>query len=234
MNTGYQVNDRNRRVLRAITRALFNVLTRWEIQGAENIPPHGPLILYANHQNHLDGNILIASMPWGINYMATVDLWDVPVTGQLLRLYGAIQLHRGEVDRTALRQAYGVLAEREGGVIGIFPEGTQSPTGQLIRARAGASYIARQSGKPLLPVGLVGMDRLYDGWAHRERSHIVVVVGQPYTLPPRDPAHSRREDLQAMTDLMMLKLAALLPEDYQGVYRDRLAQARQAGLLTTA
>lgn len=232
MDTGYRVNERNRRVLRAITRALFHVLTRWEIQGRENIPPHGPLIVYANHQNHLDGNLLIAALPWGINYMATVDLWSVPVTGQLLRLYGAIQLHRGEVDRTALRQAYGVLDA--GGVIGIFPEGTQSPTGQLIRARAGASYIARQSGKPLLPVGLVGMDRLYAGWARRERPRITVVVGQPYTLPPQDPALSRREDLQAMTDLMMLKLAALLPEDYQGVYRDRLAQARQMGLLELA
>jgi len=220
-DAGYRVNERNRRILRAVTRGLFDVLTRWEVQGAENIPPHGPLILYANHQNHMDGNILIAALPWGINYMATADLWDVPVTGQLLRLYGAIKLHRGEVDRTALRQAYGVLAD--GGVIGIFPEGTQSPTGQLIRARAGASYIARQSGRPLLPVGLVGMDRLYDAWLHRERARLTVVVGKPYTLPPRDPALSRREDLQAMTDLMMLKLAALLPTDYQGVYRERLA-----------
>ncbi len=232
MNAGYQVHERNRRVLRAITRALFCLLTRWEIRGAENIPPHGPLIVYANHQNHLDGNLLIAALPWGINYMATVDLWDVPVTGQLLRLYGAIKLHRGEVDRTALRQAYGVLDE--GGVIGIFPEGTQSPTGQLIRARAGASYIARQSGKPLLPVGLVGMDRLYEGWLHRERPRITVVVGKPYTLPPKDPTLDRRADLQTMTDLMMLKLAALLPEDYQGVYRERLAQARQMGLLEPA
>ncbi len=229
MDTGYQVNERNRRLLRAITRALFHILTRWEVQGQENIPLSGPLIVYANHQNHLDGNLLIAALPWGINYLATVDLWDVPVTGQLLRLYGAIKLHRGEVDRTALRQAYGVLDA--GGVIGIFPEGTQSPTGQLIRARAGASYIARQSGKPLLPVGLVGMDRLYAGWARRERPRIIVVVGKPYTLPPRDPTRSRREDLQAMTDLMMLRLAALLPEDYQGVYRERLTQARQTGLL---
>lgn len=228
-DTGYRVNQRNRRILRAVIRVPFDVLTRWEIENAENIPPHGPLILYANHQNHLDGNILVASVPWGINYMATADLWGVPVTGQLLRLYGAIKLHRGEVDRTALRQAYGVLDD--GGVIGIFPEGTQSPTGQLIRARIGASYIARQSGRPLLPVGLVGLDRLYAGWLQRTRPRLTVVVGQPYTLPPRDPAQSRREDLQAMTDLMMLKLAALLPEDYQGVYRDRLAQARQAGLV---
>jgi 1-acyl-sn-glycerol-3-phosphate acyltransferase len=229
MDTGYHVNERNRRIVRAITRRLFSILTHWEVQGVENIPPSGPLIVYANHQNHIDGNILIAAMPWGISYMATVDLWSVPVTGQLLHLYGAIQLHRGEVDRNALRQAYGVLGD--GGVIGIFPEGTQSPTGQLIRARAGASYIARQSGRPLLPVGLVGMDRLYDGWAHRERSRITVVVGKPYTLPPKDPALGRREDLQAMTDQMMLRLAVLLPEDYQGVYRERLAQARGAGLL---
>ncbi|MBU0492203.1 MAG: 1-acyl-sn-glycerol-3-phosphate acyltransferase [Chloroflexi bacterium] len=225
----YRVSARNRRVVRAATRFLLNGLTRWQVQGAENIPPHGPLIVYANHQNHLDGNMLIAALPWGINYMATADLWDVPVTGQLLRLYGAIQLHRGAVDRTALRQAYQVLDD--GGVIGIFPEGTQSPTGQLIRARAGASYVARQSDKPLLPVGLVGLDRLYDGWLHRERPRLTVVIGQPYTLPPRDPAQGRREDLQAMTELMMLKLAALLPPDYQGVYRERLIQARRTGLL---
>jgi 1-acyl-sn-glycerol-3-phosphate acyltransferase len=130
---------------------------------------------------------------------------------------GAIFVLRGEVDRHALRKAMAVL--EQGRVLGIAPEGTRSKTGAMQRGRSGAAYIACLMDVPLLPVGIIGVEKALMELRRLRRPQVKVVIGQPFTLPPLpNKASSRSKRLREYTTQIMQRIAELLPEEYQGVY----------------
>ncbi len=88
-----------RRLLVGILRGLLRLLTRTQVNGRENLPLDGPLIVAFNHMAHFDGPLVMASLPWEIEAIALAGLYEVPVVGRLLRLYGVIPVHRDEFDR---------------------------------------------------------------------------------------------------------------------------------------
>jgi len=206
------------RFLRAIVRFVFKLLTDWEVVGLENVPPDGPFISISNHTHWLDPPLLMASLPRRI-YPLVADKWRRrPVIGQLMASIGAISIRRGEVDRRALRQAMEVL--RQGKVLGIAPEGTRSKTGAMQRGRGGAAYIASLMGVPLLPVGVIGVEKALRGLRRLRRPRVKVVIGRPFTLPPLpSKAGTRSKRLKEYTTQIMYRIAKLLPEEYRGVYR---------------
>jgi len=205
-------------LLRSIVRLIFKLLTEWEIVGLENVPPDGPFISVSNHTHWLDPPLIMASLPRRV-YPLTADKWRRrPVVGQLMASVGAIFVMRGEVDRRALRKAMEVL--KQGRVLGVAPEGTRSKTGALQRGRGGAAYIACLTGVPLVPVGVVGVEKALSELKHLRRPQVKVVIGQPFTLPPlpREPG-GKSERLKEYTTQIMYRIAELLPEEYRGVYR---------------
>lgn len=202
-----------RRLSPALVRGFLKLTSRLTVTGLEHVPPRGPLIVVANHLFHLEPPLLLAVLPWPINFMAVAGLFDVPGTGHALRAYGTIKLNRGEVDRTALKQALQVL--QEGGILGIFPEGTQSPTGALIGAKAGTAWLAARSGAPLLPIGITGTDRFVANLRRGRRTEIGIHIGEPFRLQVRS---QDREALKAAAGEIMGRIAALLPQEYRGVY----------------
>ena len=206
-----------RRILVRIMRSLLRLFSHWEIHGRENLPRGGPLIVVFNHMAHFDGPLVVASVPWEMEAIGLSDLWDVPVTGQLLRLYGVIQVHRDEYDREVLRRALQVLAE--GKVLGLAPEARQSPTHTLERGRRGAAYLALKSGALILPIGLTGTETVYSDLARLKRPHLTVNIGPPFRLHgPLARGAQRRAQLDAGRDEIMRRIAGLLPEKYRGVY----------------
>jgi 1-acyl-sn-glycerol-3-phosphate acyltransferase len=110
---------------------------------------------------------------------------------------------------------------KEGHVLVIAPEGTRSQTGALIEGRSGASYLAAQSGVPVIPVGIHGSEDQVVGANLRRlrRTTIIARVGKPFQLPPLKRGQ-REQALQAYTDEIMCQIAALLPPEYRGVYAD--------------
>ncbi len=206
-----------RRILVTLMRALFRLLTRWEVRGRENLPPARPLIIAFNHLGHLDGPLVIATMPWEIEGIVLADLMRVPVIGWLLRLYGTILVHRDEFDRAVLKAALRVLDT--GGVIALAPEARQSPTGALVEARAGAAYLALLSGAPVLPVGLTGTETMYTELRRLRRPRLTVTIGAPFSLRgPMAKGAERKAQLARERDEIMQRIAALLPPEYRGVY----------------
>jgi len=139
-----------RRFSRSLLRLLFWLLTRLEVRGLENVPAGGPLLVAFNHLAHLDGPLVIASFPRPAEGIALADLYRVPVTGQLLRFYGTIPVHRDQFDRQVIQRTLQVLAE--GKVLALAPEARMSLTGALEEARQGIAYLALRSGTPVLPV----------------------------------------------------------------------------------
>lgn len=199
-----------------LTRVLLVTLTRWEVSGRDYVPRTGPLILVSNHLNNVDPPILSASMPRRIVFMAKEELYQGRnISGLLARAFGAFPVRRGEADRHALRQAFRVL--EQGLALGMFPEGTRSPTGQLQPAQMGTAWIALETGAPVLPVGIWGTEVIQTVGDVLSRPHIRINIGKPFNLPPSPPGR-RSAQLAQATRTIMEAIAALLPPRYRGAH----------------
>ncbi len=196
---------------------LLKILTRWEVEGRDNLPPRGPLLVVFNHLGHLDLALLMAALPWRITGLAVAGLREVPVTGFLLRLGGAIWVNRGHYDREALKKALAVL--ERGDILVIAPEGRISVTGALERGKTGPVFLAQRASVPILPIGITGTEDAPEKLKRFRRPRLRVIIGPGFRLPERPPGRSRKEQLRANSDFIMRRLAELLPEKYRGVYR---------------
>jgi len=206
-----------RRGGRLLLRFLFRVLTRPEVRGLGNVPVEGPLLVAFNHLAHLDGPLLVAFLPREVESIALSNLYEVPVTGQLLRLYGAIPVHRDEFDRAVLRRALAVL--EEGKALALAPEARMSVTGALERARHGVAYLALRGRAPILPVALTGTELVPGALRCLRRASVTMTVGEVYNPPAwvQDSA-LRRAQVEEVTEAIMLRIASLLPPEYRGEY----------------
>ena len=198
-------------------------MLRLTVEGVENIPRQGPVILMINHLSFLDPFVVVASMPRQVTAMSKVENFSIPVWGWIFKLYGAIPVRRGQVDRRALKAALDVL--KSDTMLLIAPEGTRSPTHALQKAHDGMAYIAQRSGAAIVPVAIIGTG---DFWPHIKRlrrTPVHIRVGQPFYLQAQE-RRLDREMLTAMTTEAMYRLAAILPPRYRGVYAD-LSQATE-------
>ena len=133
-----------------LARLLAWIFTKVEIQGLENFPSQGPAIIVANHLGDADFVLGIAFTPRPPEVLAKAELYNFPVLGKLMELYGVIWVHRGQPDRRALRASLQGLAE--GRLISLAPEGRESLTGGLEEGTNGAAYLALKANAPILPV----------------------------------------------------------------------------------
>jgi len=208
-----------RRLACSVLRVLFRLFTRLEIKGLENLLQSGPLLVAFNHLAHLDGPLVLASLPWPVESIGLADLYRVPITGQLLRLYGTIPVHRDQFDREVIRRALQVLAE--GKVLALAPEARMSLTGALERARHGVAYLALRSGAPILPMALTGTEHIPSELKRLRRPRLTVTIGELLITPPRaSEAQARRQQVAELTDEIMYRIATLLPPEYRGAYGD--------------
>jgi 1-acyl-sn-glycerol-3-phosphate acyltransferase len=208
-------NPRLYAILRAIVRFLFRLLTRTEYRGLENLPAHGPYIVLTNHLSAIDAPLILAAIPTPITVFAAHTHRHEFLVGELMNAMGAIWVRRGEADREALKAAVELL--KDGGVIGLAPEGTRSKTGALIEGKIGAAYLATRTDVPLVPVAVTGTEVGLPAVFRLSRPRITITIGPPFRLPDSSPQASRAQ-LQMYTDLIMRILAGMLPEKYRGVY----------------
>lgn len=208
----------SQKILLATCRPLLNILFSWKAEGRENIPLTGPLILVANHVHLLDPFFLAFSFPRWINFMAKEELFRSPFLRFWLRWAGSVSIHReGRVreKQKMLKSARDAL--ERGLILGMFPEGGRSHDGKLRKGKPGSAVIASKTNVPLLPVGIVGTDKIKSiSWLWK-RPRIVVNIGKPFKLPPTSSRMSKSQ-MQLLTTQLMREIAALLPPEYQGAY----------------
>ena len=199
---------------------LIKKLTKFQVLNAELIPPEGGLLMTSNHLSRLDLPLLMA-MTDRTDLTAIVAnkyekkhffKWILEKIGTI------IWMDRESIDFSALREVLSCL--RRGEVIGIAPEGTRSHGSVgLLEGKQGAAVMAAQTSVPILPVGIIGTDKIYEHWMKLRRPPVTIRAGKPYFLPEMDPS-DRQSWLSENTDEIMCRIAALLPPEYRGFYAD--------------
>ncbi len=207
-----------RAVLRPIFRGVFHLLSRVRITGKENIPSTGAYLVAINHVSLFEPPFLLAFWPVTVEAAGAVDIWDRAGQSVLVRLYGGIQVHRGEYDRQLIDTMLSAL--KAGRPLLIAPEGGRTHTPAMRRAQPGIAYLADLAGVPVVPVGVVGTDDEFLRRAlHGKRPVIEMHIGVPFLLPPiTGKGQEKRAMRQANADIIMQRIASLLPVEYHGVY----------------
>jgi len=200
--------------MRQVISACFRLLTRMEIIGAEHIPGEGGCLLVTNHISRLDTPALLVAASRRIYPLAADKYKNFPVFNWLLNISEAIWINRTEFDREALLNSIAVL--KRGDVLGIAPEGTRSRNGSLQKAKSGVAFLAARTGVPVIPVGITGTNTMMQDFSHLRRMRICVTFGEAFYLPKYGKLTA--DELDTTTDLIMGRLAALLPQSYRGVY----------------
>jgi len=205
-------------VLRSVVRIIFGLISRVEVRGVENLPQTGGVLLCTNHLSILDPPLVfVFSGRKDASALVASKHKKNPFLRWIVNLVGGIWLERGEADLHALRAAQTFL--QNGGALGIAPEGTRSKVHGLIEAKTGAAYLADKAGVPVVPVAIVGSDLAVPMLKQLRRPSMQMIIGKPFNLPPVARA-TRNADLQHNTDEIMCQIAALLPEDYRGIYQN--------------
>lgn len=202
-----------------MVRFMMRVITRIETHGLEKIPG-GNVIVAANHLGRLDTAVLLCVLDREDIIMPIAEKYKShPVFGTIGRAANGIWLNRFEADYSAFRQ---ILERMEGGgLLVIAPEGTRSRTEALQEGKMGVAFLAGKSGYPILPVAVTGTeDRLIvENLKRFRRTKIVVRTGDLLHIEiPK--GRGREETMREVTDEIMCRIGAMLPEKYRGVYSD--------------
>lgn len=127
---------------------------RWQltVRGAERMPSHGPVVVVANHIGVLDGPLMAIVSPRPVHVLTKREMYDGRL-GTFLIASGQIPVHREGPDPAAVKAALRVL--RDGGVVGVFPEGTRG-AGEVEHVKPGAAYLAMAAGATIVPLVFLG------------------------------------------------------------------------------
>lgn len=175
----------------------------------ENIPPHGGVILAANHLSFLDSVLLMYAPPRRVSFLGKQEYVTARSTRRLFPAAGMIPVDRSG---RGVARSLGLAIERlrAGEIVGIFPEGTRSRDGLLHPGHAGVAHLALRSGAPIVPVGIVGSDRaMAPGRLLPTRAPITVTVGEPIDIGPwagRPPSATVKAEI---TEEVMASIAAI-------------------------
>ncbi len=212
-----------RSILRLVFGSLFRVFARVRFSGLENIPLGTAYMAAVNHVSIYDPPFLLTFWPEILQGIGAVDVFDKPIQGDLLRMYGTVPVHRGQYDRELLDAVLTML--RAGYPVMIAPEGGRSHVPGLRRAKPGVAYLLDEACVPVVPVGIVGTtDDFLKRGLRGQRPSLELRVGKTFTLPPIEGrGEVRRLARQRNADLVMQRIAALLPPEYRGVYADSAA-----------
>jgi len=208
-----------RGTLRGLIRAAFALMADVEIEGRENLPQNGPLIVVGNHFSFIDPVAMIHATPWPLEFLAGVRMPNAPPAARIFpRLWGVFPVHRGAVSRAALRSAEAIL--RQGGVLGIFPEAGNWAS-VLRPARPGTAYLATKTGAPVVPMAFTGLNDIFPALRQGRRAQVLIRIGQlfgPFQVEGR--GQRRREQLDRIGHEIMRQIAQLLPDRLRGHYAE--------------
>lgn len=218
------------RLGRSLISPLARLVYRPRIEGRENVPPTGAVIFASNHLSFVDSLAIPVAAPRPVHFLAKSTYFEgTGLRGWISRTFfesiGAIPVRRGagQAALDALDLQRQLLDE--GLAVALYPEGTRSTDGRLYKGRTGVAFLALQTGAPVVPVGLIGTDKVMPVGAKMPTvsERITVKFGKPLDLSPHGPATSGRARRLA-TDDIMAAIHALSGQELAGTYNEAPAQ----------
>jgi 1-acyl-sn-glycerol-3-phosphate acyltransferase len=201
------------------------MLWRPKVVGQENIPKSGAAILAANHLAVIDSVILPSVVSRNVYFLAKQEYFIAPgLKGTLMKqvMYGLNQI---PVDRSGGRKSLMALDSalpvlRDGHVLGIYPEGTRSPDGRLYRGRPGVAKLALDAPAPIIPIGILGTDKIQPIGNRLPRIGplVEVRIGEPLDLSPWQGGEVDNKGLRELTHKLMAAIRALTGQEQVGRY----------------
>jgi len=197
-----------------------------DVEGGENLKGiKKPTIFICNHLSNSDGLVLDKALKEvDPTFVAGVKLSDNAVTSIGMHVIKTTNIKPNSADQDGLKKV--IRLAKQGESLLIFPEGTRSRVGSLIKARKGILLIARMTGAPIVPIGLYGTEKLLPinkgGDMSAETFHYADVhinIGKQFVLPKRAIEQDKKEYEGLAIKYIMRKIAELLPESYRGVYK---------------
>ncbi|WP_339249968.1 lysophospholipid acyltransferase family protein [Sporosarcina sp. FSL W8-0480] len=179
---------------------IFFPLFRIKVIGKENFPKDGGVLLCTNHIDNFDPPVVGISSPRTVHFMAKEELFNVPILKSILPSVNAFPVKRGMSDREAFRTTLKLL--RGGHVVGMFPEGTRSKTGQLGKGLAGAGFFALKGDAVVMPCAIVG--------PYKPFKQLKVVFGQPIDMTSY---RERKASAEEVTEVIMSEIRTLLEQN---------------------
>ncbi len=209
---------------RVMVGPLLHLIFRPWVRGVEHVPADGGAILASNHLAVIDSFVLPLVLDREIVFIGKSEYFTGSgVKGRLkagfFRGVGTIPVDRsgGKASEAALNT--GLKRLQEGGLFGIYPEGTRSPDGRLYRGKTGVARLALESGSPVIPVAMVGTNIAQPiGQTIPKPIRIGVVVGEPLDFSRYKGMENDRFILRAVTDEIMYALMSLSGQEYVDVY----------------
>jgi 1-acyl-sn-glycerol-3-phosphate acyltransferase len=219
------------RLVNAVVSPLTRAVWRPAVEGLDNVPRTGGVLLASNHLSFFDSVVIPVVAPRKVVFLAKAEYFDGPgIKGRLSKAWfegiGMIPVDRDDT-RAALDSldiALEVLGRGE--AFGLYPEGTRSRDGRLYRGKVGVAQLALQSGAPIVPVGLTGTEDLQPVGTRVPRlADVTVRFGSPLHVAGQydgvPPGRARRE----ITDRVMTEIQKLTGQEMAGVYNERPADA---------
>lgn len=179
------------RFSRMIIRGIYRVLFRIQVIGADRIPAEGGVMLCSNHKSYWDPLTLGVGIKRQIRFMAKSELFKIPVVGWVIRGWGAFPVKRGRVSKDAIRQSIRTL--EQGGLIGVFPEGTRNKQDHMGMAKRGATVMALRSEAVIVPAAIIGNYRIF--------RKMIVAYGRPIRAADYGSEHEAELTEAIMTNI---------------------------------
>ena len=177
------------KLVRLILNFVFFVCLGLKVEGRENIPDKGAIIVAPNHKSYWDPPVIGTAVNNRIiHYMAKEELFKNPIFGWIIRQFGTFPVKRGTVDRQAVRQAVREL--KSGNPLGIFPEGTRIKREGLGRFHSGMASLALMTGTPVVPVAVIGTMDL-----PKKNGPLAVLIGKPIEVKKERPTDEKVAEL---------------------------------------
>lgn len=221
-------------VLKSLITRLSLMIWRPKVEGRENIPARGPVILASNHLSFVDSMIIPMVAPRRVVFIAKAEYFESRgLKGALMKAFftaiGAIPVRRGDhrAAKDSLDQSLSVI--NSGGAFVIYPEGTRSLDGRLYRGKVGVGWLALKSGAPIVPVSVEGTERVLPVGAKLPKIVPVRVrFGEPFDVSkvefPGEAVAENSRARRAVTDAVIVEIQKLSGQEYAGVYNERPAE----------
>jgi 1-acyl-sn-glycerol-3-phosphate acyltransferase len=210
---------------KTIVAPVLRAAWRPRVSGVENIPHTGPVILAANHLSMVDSIVLPVVVPRPVYFLAKSQYFQNPALRWLLTSLNNIPVDRSGVRDALMAIDAAVPMLRAGQVLGIFAEGTRSPDGRLYRGRPGVAKLALDTGAVVVPVGLIGTERIHPiGRRIVRLSRADVVIGEPVDLSPWAGEPPKSKVYREIMELVMREIGTLSGQEYVGRYAPRRSE----------